>query len=34
MVISLIGINLLLLFLAPIAGMTFFDILLSIWQRY
>jgi hypothetical protein len=33
MVISLVGLNLLLLFVAPIAGMTFFDIAVAIWHR-
>lgn len=32
--LSLVGINLLLLFVAPIAGITFFDIALALWRRF
>lgn len=33
LVLSLVGLNLLLLFIAPIAGITFFDIALALWHR-
>ncbi|NOW45625.1 hypothetical protein FHW96_001780 [Novosphingobium sp. SG751A] len=34
LVMSLVGLNLLLLFIAPIAGITFFDIALALWHRF
>lgn len=33
-VISLVGLNLVLLFVAPIAGITFFDIALALWHQF
>jgi len=33
LVIGLVGFNVLMLLLAPIAGMTFFDIAIALWSR-